>query len=274
MFRTLEPLDLQKLACILGFSVPDLLGISSIAPNLYSEIKLVKNNKIRVIEIPSAFLKSKQRILLKEVLSHLPVHPRLYGCAGTSIKDAVADHIRKPVVITLDIKDFFPSVKAYQIRRVLRRRKASAEIAETLVRLTTYKNHLPHGAPSSPCLARLILNPLAENLERLLRSIHPDATFSVYVDDITLSGPEGITRAITTIKGLIQRLGFTINSQKIKVMRQDQEQESLNIRLNKRIEPTSSYLRKVEATRGQYPSSHPRIKGMQAFIEFLFRTET
>jgi RNA-directed DNA polymerase len=273
MHRTLEHFDLQKLAAILGISLPDLLDLSNSAPKQYYEKTLVKQDKVRVIEIPSADLKGKQRILLRQVLSDLPVHPRLYGCPRTSIKDAVADHISKPVVITLDIKDFFPSVRNYQLKSVLRRRKASVELAETLVRLTTYKNHLPHGSPTSPCLARLILNPLAANLERLLISIHPDAAFSIYVDDITLSGPEGIVRAIPTITGLVQKYGFSLNSKKIRVMRQDQEQSSLSIRLNNRIEPTSSYLRKLEATKEQYSSSHPRIKGMQAFIEFLFRTE-
>jgi hypothetical protein len=273
MHKTLEHFDLQTLAAILGISPPDLLDLSDSAPKQYFEKRIIRPDKVRVIEIPSPNLKAKQRILLRRVLGNLPVHPRLYGCPGTSIKDAVADHVKKPVVITLDIKDFFPSVKNYQLKSVLRRRKASVELSETLVRLTTYKNHLPHGSPTSPCLARLILNPLAKNLERLLLSIHPDAAFSIYVDDITLSGPEGIVRAIPTIAGLVQRLGFTLNSKKIRVMRQDQEQSSLSIRLNNRIEPTSSYLRKLEATKEKYSSSHPRIKGMEAFVEFLFRAE-
>jgi RNA-directed DNA polymerase len=274
MHRTLEHFDLQKLAAILGVSLPDLLDLSNSAPKQYYEKTLVKHDKVRVIEIPSADLKGKQRILLRQVLSNLPVHPRLYGCPGTSIKDAVADHIRKPVVITLDIKDFFPSVQSYQIRNVLRRRKASAEVTETLVRLTTYKNHLPHGSPTSPCIARLILNPLATNLERLLKSIHPDAMFSIYVDDITISGPEGIVRAIPTIKGIVKRLGFVINHKKLRVMRQNQEQESLSIRLNNRIEPTSSYLRRLEATKEHFPSNHPKVRGMKAFMDFLFRIES
>lgn len=216
-------------------------------------------------------LKRKQRVLTKKILYGLRVHPRLYGCPGTSIKDAVADHIRKPVVITLDIKDFFPSVKCHLIRSTLRRRMANDEVTDALVRLTTYKNHLPHGSPSSPCLARLVLNPLALNLERLLRSINPDAIFSIYVDDITISGPKGITRAIQAIRGLIERHGFVVNPQKIKVMKRNQDQESLSVRLNKRIEPTRSYLRKLEAIRDQYPHSHSRIRGMQAFVDFLFR---
>jgi hypothetical protein len=272
MFRTLESLDLSTLACLLGISESDLLYLTRTSQKMYSEYPLVKNNKTRIIEEPSPVLKRKQRALTENVLYHLRVHSRLYGCPGTSIKDAVADHVRKPVVITLDIKDFFPSVKCHLIRSMFRRRNTNDEVTDTLVRLTTYKNHLPHGSPSSPCLARLVLNPLAANLERLLRSIHPDATFSIYVDDITLSGPEGITRAIHSIKGLIERHGFMINPQKIKVMKRDQDQESLSVRLNRRIEPTRSYLKKLEAIRDQYPHSHPRAKGMQAFVDFLFRT--
>ncbi|MBP7707150.1 MAG: hypothetical protein KA243_07885 [Candidatus Aminicenantes bacterium] len=75
-----------------------------------------------------------------------------------------------------------------------------------------------------------MLNPLAMNLERLLLSIDANAAFSIYVDDITVSGPAGIVRAIPTIKALVKRFGFTLNSKKIRVMSQDQEQSSLGIK--------------------------------------------
>src|SRR4030042_4281211 len=107
MFRTLESLDLRTLACLLGISESDLLYLSANSQKMYSEYRLVKNNKTRIIEIPLPMLKRKQRVLTEKVLYHLRVHSRLYGCPGTSIKDAVVDHVRKPVVITLDIKDFF-----------------------------------------------------------------------------------------------------------------------------------------------------------------------
>ncbi len=274
MYKTLEFLNLQGLASRLGLDQSDLLQLIRIAPKQYYEKIITKNNKTRILEIPYPLLKAKQKILLKEILSGLPTHPRQFGCPGTSIKDAVADHIRKPVVITLDIKNFFPSVKAGQVGAVLRRRKASSEVAKAITRLTTYKNHLPHGSPTSPCLARLVLNPLALNLERMMKSLHSDAAFSIYVDDITLSGPNGLTRLVPQVRRIVQRLGFALNEDKLAIMSRDREQESLGIRLNKRIEPTLSYLSELEEVKKLYPPSHPIVKGKQGFIAFLFRTDT
>jgi len=273
MFKTLEKLKVDSLAHILRISEDKLFYLAKTAPRLYREKQIAKNGKTRTIEIPSIALKKKQKLLSEKILYYLPVHPRLYGCPGTSIKDAVRDHVGKPIVITMDIKNFFPNVKKYQIKKMLRRRKAREDVAEILARLITCKNHLPHGSPSSPCIARLVLNPFAMNLEKLLMSIHSNAVFSIYVDDIILSGPDGIRRAIPTICQLINRQGFDVNPEKTEVMKQDSEQVSLNIRLNKRIEPTTAYLNKLGVIKDQHSSLHPTVKGMQAFADFLFKGE-
>jgi len=273
MFKTLKNLNIETLSSILGFTSDELYNFARVAPKFYKEAFIRHNNKIRIIEKPSHQLKKKQKNLLKKVLYHLRTHSRLYGRPGTSIKTAVADHVRRPLVITMDIKNFFPSIKADQIRIMFRRHNASEEIAEILTRLTTYKRHLPHGAPTSPCIARLILNPLAINLEKMLKKIHPKAIFSIYVDDITISGPIGLRKSIPTIYHMINRFGFTVNKEKTNVMKQDEEQVSLNIRLNRRIEPTTEFLKEVEELEERVNSKDLRLKGKKAFIKFLFRGE-
>lgn len=273
MLRTLEYLDIRILSSLLECSCKDLIHLASDAPRLYHEIEIKKNNKSRIIEIPASNLKKKQKALLIKVLYHLKTHPRLYGGPGSSIKKAVAGHVQKPIIITMDIKDFFPSVKSPSIREMLRRHKGRKEVVEILTRLITYKDHLPHGAPTSPCFGRLILDPLAINLEKMLRGIHPNALFSIYVDDIIISGPLGIKRAIPTIYKMINRFEFDVNIEKTKVMEHNEEQVSLNIRLNNRIEPTKKYLKEVEELSRSVSSSDPKLRGKKVFIAFLFKGE-
>jgi len=273
MLSTLEKLNIDDLSKILNPSNDAFLKLVKVAPSLYHEVTLQKNYKTRIIEIPNPTLKKVQKLLLEKILYYLHTHPRLYGYPGSSIKKAVSGHVRKPIVITMDIKDFFPSVKSSQVKKMFRRRKASKEVARVLTRLTTYKNHLPHGSPTSPCIGRLILNPLALNLEKMLNRIHPNAIFSIYVDDITISGPDGLKKSIPTIYKMIERFGFEVNKNKTKIMDQQKEQISLNIRLNKRIEPTTKFLKEVENLEEKLPSSHPTIIGKKAWIKFLFRDE-
>jgi len=273
MFTILEKLNIDDLYKILNFSRDDFLQFVRVASKQYHEFTIKKNNKTRILEIPSPILKKVQKLLLEKVLYNLHTHTRLYGYPGSSIKKAVSDHIQKPVVIRMDIKDFFPSVKSSQIEKIFRRRKADEKIAKILTRLTTYKNHLPHGSPTSPCISRLILNPLALNLEKMFNRIHPNAFFSIYVDDIIISGPMGLKNSIPTISKMINRYGFEVNEEKIDVMERDKEQIGLNIRLNKRIEPTTEYLKEVEELERRLPSSHPSLKGKKAHIKFLFLDE-
>jgi len=273
MFKTLEKLNIDNLSKILNLSRYEFLRFVKIAPNQYHEVTIRKNDKTRIIEIPNPTLKKVQKLLLEKVLYGLHTHPRLYGYPGSSIKKAVSSHVQKPIVITIDIKDFFPSVKSSQIEKMFRRRKANERIARILITLTTYKKHLPHGSPTSPCIGRLILNPFALNLEKMFNRIHPNAFFSIYVDDITISGPEGLKNSIPTIYKMINRFEFEANKDKTNIMERDKEQISLNIRLNKRIEPTTKFLKEVEELKESLPSLHPTLIGKKAFIKFLFRDE-
>jgi len=271
MIGTIQNLDAKALSFCLECNYSDLLHLADNAPGQYHEIKIEKRGKSRIIEIPTPYLKKKQKMLLTKVFYPLKTHPRLYGGPGSSIKKAATDHVRKPIVITIDIKNFFPNVNTIKIREMLHRRKASKDVAELLIRLTTYKNHLPHGSPTSPCIGRLILNPFAINLEKMLRRIHPKAFFSIYVDDIIISGPLGIKRAIRPIYQIIKRYGFEPNERKTKVMDYKNEQASLSIRLNRRIEPTTAYLKEVEALENILSSTDPKLIGKKAHIQFLFK---
>lgn len=271
MSNNLEGINIENLSNILGINCNKLLQLVKISPRLYHEIEIKKNNKTRTIEIPNSILKNTQKLLLNKVLYNLEAHPQLYGGQGTSIKKAVAAHTRKSVVILIDIKKFFPSVTDTKIRKMLLNRNANTEVANIITRICTYKRHLPHGAPTSPCIGRLVLNPFAINLDKMLTQIHPNAIFSVYVDDIIVSGPIGLKRNIPAIYNILNRFGFKANKEKTRVMEKNDEQVALNICLNKRIAPTSNYLEEVEELAKSVSTSNPVLKGKRAFIEFLFR---
>jgi RNA-directed DNA polymerase len=164
---------IETIACRLDMTTMELRALARKAPALYTSWKEAKKSGkgFRTIEAPYKNLKTVQGRLLHRVLDKLHVNPMLFGGKGSSPKRAVQRHTKKPLVLTMDVADFFPSVRSHMIRGALMERGANAELAKLLTRLMTYRNHAPHGAPTSPCITRIVLHPVAEHIVRLLRGI-------------------------------------------------------------------------------------------------------
>lgn len=269
MSNILSELSVDLFAKKIGIPKDILLELTEFAPNLYTErFHPKKSGGFRTLEIPYYFLKKIQKSLLVEVFNKIPTHPKLFGTKRTSIKDAVQAHTKKEMVITMDIKNFFPSTKSYIIKNRLIKNGASAEIAGLLTRLITYKNHLPQGAPTSSCIARIVLHPLALEIESYLSNI-PSADFSIYADDITLSGPHGIKRIKNSIQKLLSRYKYEINRSKVYIMNSNQDQVSLGLKLNHGIEATDKMLREIDKLEIQLPPDHPTLLGKKGWIKYI-----
>jgi hypothetical protein len=55
-----------------------------------------------------------------------------------------------------DMKNFFPYISHHQVFEVFRRNDFSPDVSHILTKLTTYKEGLPQGAPTSPIIANLV----------------------------------------------------------------------------------------------------------------------
>ncbi len=269
MNNILSELNIDLLAKIIGLPKACLLELTEFAPSLYIECSLPKKDGgFRTLEIPNNFLKNVQKSLHVKLFNKLHTHPKLFGTKGTSIKDAVQAHTKRDMVITMDIKNFFPNTKSYLIKNSLIINGASTEIAGLLTRLITNKNHLPQGAPTSSSIARIVLHPVAVEIERYLSNI-PFSDFSIYADDITLSGPHGIKRIKNSIQKLISRYKYEINKSKVYVMNSHQDQISLGLKLNRGIEATDKMLKEIESLEIHLPPDHPTLVGKKGWIKFL-----
>ena len=272
--RDLKGISIDLLSQTLGMSKDALILLAKHAPRDYRERKaLKKNGDTRLIESPSLPLKKAQRLLLSIIFQQLPLSDAFFGRKGTSVIGAVKPHCNKDVVITLDIKSFFPSVTDYMVRGMLLDRGAEKEVANVITRLVTRNKHLPQGAPTSSCVAALVLNPAVKNICRALQII-PHADISVYVDDITLSGPSGITGMLKTITRIIERHGFQIHTEgnKIRIMPRTGDQVALGLYVNDELKPTKEFMIKYEAIRLSHGDGHPKTMGMKAFLNSVMTT--
>ena len=77
-------------------------------------------------------------------------------------------HVQAKTVVNLDISSFFESVSHVQVRRLWQHFfDFPPEVADLLTALTTYKGHLPRGAPASSYLGNLIFWDLEPQLVTL-----------------------------------------------------------------------------------------------------------
>jgi RNA-directed DNA polymerase len=169
-----------------------------------------KSGKHRVIDIPSEALATWQGKVKDHILNRVPLLPcATGGVPGHSAKTNAAPHVRKSVVFSIDLEDFYPSVSETRVRQLFQSLGFSGSSLELLVSTTTHHGRLPQGTHTSPRLANLA----AYSLDRRLLSLAREHGFAYtrYVDDITLSGPPKLLRFQNLIKRIVGQEGFKIN---------------------------------------------------------------
>ena len=78
-------------------------------------------------------------------------------------------HARSRLIATVDLRDFFESTRAARVRRCFVEQGWRDESLQALMRLCVFRDGLPQGAPTSPCLSNLVNVRLDERLHGLAR---------------------------------------------------------------------------------------------------------
>lgn len=203
-----------------------------------------RGGRPRLIEVPKHHLKEIQRRLTKEILMRLPVHDAAHAYrTGRSILTNATPHVGQRLVLRLDLRDFFPSLRASRVHALFRTAGYSAPVARLLTGLCTnvvpgdvlarapgretrYSDrfteeplrvpHLPQGAPTSPALANLCAYRLDCRLAGLARAA--GAGYTRYADDLVFSGNESFAissrRFYLAVCAIALEEGFAVNYRK------------------------------------------------------------
>src|SRR5688572_11297651 len=198
---------------------------------------------IRIIHAPKKKLKAILRTLNSQLVSRLPVSDHAHGFrAQRSVRTGAQLHVGKPVLLRLDLKDFFPSVTSARVRGLLIAYGYAYPVAATLAVLMTEALRQPvdiagtvyfvpvgprtcvQGAPTSPDLC----NAMTLRMDRRLAGCAQKRGFvyTRYADDLTFSGPSlseahRLRRVATRI---IREEGFEVNMLKTRVMKKGSRQ--------------------------------------------------
>ncbi|MBC8870552.1 MAG: RNA-directed DNA polymerase [Planctomycetes bacterium] len=226
--------DSIRLAEILSAPPERLNEILASADELYRVYPLIKGRKKRWIEAPRSELKRLQRRLLDSVLYRLVTDESAHGFVrGRSIVTNARRHCGRAWVVTMDIRDFFPSIGAERVDRQLVSLPMTEVERENLVRLVVRNGRLPQGAPTSPHLANLVSRRLDLRLKRLAETT--GWTYTRYADDLTFSGEGKPGKLVQIVENIIVDEGFQPACRKTRVMSRHQRQVVTGLVVNDKV---------------------------------------
>jgi hypothetical protein len=167
-------------------------------------------------------------------------------------------HTNKKLVISIDLKDFFPTITFPRVMGMLKKtpynysNKQAAVIAELtcLPKEIDINRGLPQGAPTSPILSNLVCKKLDYQLGKMASKYN--LLYSRYADDLTFSTndlkrfqPQFVIDEVTRH---VERNGFTVNEDKTKVMYSNQRQMVTGIVVNDGLNLHKKHVDALRAT--------------------------
>jgi len=184
-------------------------------------------------------MRTAQLLILRKVLDKAIIPD--YICSfekGRSIPDMAARHVGRDVVISVDLEDFFTSIKQHHLVDVFEKLGFVEKAGRTLSELCTYGPFVPQGALTSPKISNLVsamtFGPILDNYCK-----RKNAVLTIYADDITVSlnnaTREDVSEVLRTITQTVRTFGFAVNTDKTKVMWQSKRQYVCGAVVNEKL---------------------------------------
>ena len=229
-----------------------------------------KRGGTRLISAPMPRLKLAQRWILTEILDKLELHDAAHGFrAQRSIVTNATPHVGAPLVVNVDLQDFFPTIDYRRVKGVFASLGYSEAIATILALLCTEPDvtpveldgrtyyvaqstrHLPQGAPTSPALTNIICRKLDRRLDGLARSL--GFTYTRYADDLTFStrDPGARSKRIAQLLGAVRLItreeGFIVHPDKTRVLGPGSQREVTGVVVNEHLNVDRKTLKRFRA---------------------------
>ena len=211
-----------------------------------------KRGGTRTISSPKKQLRAAQNWVLATLLAPLPVHDAAMAFRpGRSILDNAQRHTGRAVVVKVDLKDFFPSIRFSRVKGLWRGLGYNQGISTLLALLTTEAprvaltldgtrrfvaiggRSLPQGACTSPAITNLLCRRLDARLTGLAQTF--GFVYTRYADDLIFShadanAPVGVL--LGGLRKILRESGFTVNEDKTRVMRPQHRQAVTGVVVN------------------------------------------
>lgn len=197
----------------------------------------------RTLREPDALLKKVQKNILRHILDGAPVSE--YACAyrkGMGVRQNAAIHLGQPMILKLDIHDFFGSITFPMVMRSAFPGTLFPPAAATmLTSLCCFRDVLPQGAPTSAAISNLVMEPFDRHMGAwcAARGIR----YSRYCDDMTFSGAFDAGEVEAKVRAFLEAMGFSLNRKKTKLMTAGRRQTVTGLVVNEKLQVPREYQR-------------------------------
>lgn len=223
-------------------------GLFSLTNNInecYHTVYITKSyEKKREINSPMPDLKYYQKSICINILAGIPVSE--YAAAykkGASIKNATAVHIDKPMILKLDIKNFFGSILYKNVQEMFLNQGYDCFMATTLATLCCYKGRLPQGTSTSPTISNIVMRDFDDQISHFCNA--RNIAYTRYSDDMTFSGDFDKNEIIFFVESKLSKLGFKLNHKKTKLIKQGQRQTVMGVVVNEKQQLKKGYRKQI-----------------------------
>ncbi|WP_294262294.1 reverse transcriptase family protein [uncultured Sphingomonas sp.] len=203
-----------KLARLLGVTNGELRRLAA-GDALYNEFDIPKKSGtgFRHVENPVRPLKLLQAKLARLLARIEPPDFLFCPVKGRCYITNAAAHRGNRMVQCLDLEKFFPSTTQKRVYWFFHKiMHCDRTIAALLAQLSCYQQHLPTGSPLSPIVAYFAYYDLWHNIDQFCRE--RGYVFTVYVDDVTISGVRVPESDVWQVKQMIHRVGLRYHKEK------------------------------------------------------------
>jgi retron-type reverse transcriptase len=225
-----------------------------------------KTGGVRAISAPKKKLARAQQWVFERVLSKLKVDEHAHGFVPAhSVVTNARPHVKKPVVVNLDLKDFFPTITFRRVKGLFAKVGYSESVATVLGLLCTEpprvdveldgkkiyialgNRQLPQGACTSPALTNVICRRLDKRLAGLAKAA--GFTYTRYADDLTFSAEsnEKVTFLLASVRHVLDDEGLVLNGDKTRVMRKGRRQEVTGVVVNEKTSVARDEVKQLRA---------------------------
>jgi retron-type reverse transcriptase len=279
----LSPGELDWLADLRGMN----LGASE---NYHYRAQRKRSGGVRLVEAPKLRLKAAQQRILHDILDKIPPHPSAHGfVVGRSIQTFASPHVTKPVILKMDLQDFFANIGRPRIQALFRTLGYPESLADLLGALCTNavpkavcrtlkasaelynRPHVPQGAPTSPALANVCAYRADCRLTGLARSAGLD--YTRYADDLAFSGDRVSSTFTAHVTAILKEEGFTVNHRKTRLMRQGVKQRLVGLVTNQHLNVDRQEWDRLKATLTNCVRQGPDTQNRKAHPHFRLHLE-
>lgn len=228
----------KQLACLYAFS-------NNTERHYTRTIIQKRDGAPRELLSPDLLLKKIQRNLLRNVLDGLPLSPHATAYRkGGIILDNAHPHQKQPLVLKMDIHDFFGSITYLMVyRSAFPRICYPASVAALLANLCCYHDYLPQGAPTSAAISNLVMKPFDDYMGKWCAE--RNIAYTRYCDDMAFSGDFDASFVFNKARSFLMSMGFEINGKKTRIIKNGRQQSVTGIVVNERPQVSRAYRDKL-----------------------------